>query len=216
MSESAKVIFEENFENGLENWAVEKWEEGDEVIVTVVDNSMHVTTNSNLHGTDVWCKQELPKNFIFEFDFTPKSDDGFFLIPFCCKGQDGSDILEEPLWSRKEEPTLFKKYVAGIIDGYHISFRRGDAANCNFRKNSGMALLKQEILDEVMPMNQNYHVALTKDGNHFTLKINDSVFMDVVDDGSELGPVRSGGKVGLRQVYKSEGIYKNITIKEVG
>ncbi|PCJ60002.1 MAG: hypothetical protein COA79_09350 [Planctomycetota bacterium] len=215
MNKSTKIFFEEKFENGLENWAVEKWEDGDAVLAEVVDNSLHVKTDSKLHGTMIWCKQEIPENFIFEFDFIPNSDDGFFLIPFCCKGQDGSDILDEPLWSRREEETLFKKYVKGIIDGYHISFRRGDAANCNFRKNSGMALLKQEVLNEVLPMNQNYHVQLTKDGNHFILKVNDMTFMDVIDDESELGAVRTGGKLGLRQVYKSEGTYRNILIKEI-
>ncbi len=211
----ASLFFEEDFSNGLDNWVLDKWEDGDEIQMRIEDQALCFKTSSAQDGALLWLKKELPRKFIFECDFTPLSTEGFFLIFFCYKGQDGSSVLDPKNLVKRDYKHLFFKYTKSEFDGYHISYRRGDAANCNLRKNSGMALLNQKVLDKVLPAHQAYHLKLTKAGGHIKLEVDDTVFMDHVDDGSELGPVREGGILGLRQVYESEGAYRNIRIQEI-
>jgi hypothetical protein len=206
-----KLVFSEAFDAGLDNWVIEKREDGDEVQVDVRDGKVRVRTRSRLHGMYLWLKaKELPTDYAFEFDFTPESNSGFFLIFFNYKGQDGEDILGHHL-GKEYGPTLFKKYTKTCLDGYHISYRRNRAANVNFRKNSGMKLLRQKTLSEPLPADRTYHVRLSKKGNHFRLTVDDRVFMDFVDKGT----LREGGRIGLRQVYNSEGTYDNIRLFEL-
>ncbi|PCJ51616.1 MAG: hypothetical protein COA79_25820 [Planctomycetota bacterium] len=216
-SEKGKKYFSDDFsEKKIINWKLEKWEEGKKVELEIKKERLWMKTNSRLHGCMLWCKKELPKDFLFEFDFTPVSEGkGFFLIFFCYKDKDGKDILEEKAWKDRKYRTLFKKYVKGKYNGYHISFRRGASATCNFRKNAGMTLLKQHKLDKVLPKDKTYHVSLYKKGGHMILKVDDTVFMDYTDDGKENGKVREGGRIALRQVYDSEAFYDNIKITDL-
>src|SRR5579862_3732031 len=86
----SKPFFKDTFAN-LENWQVEKWEDN-QVQVTAQDGQLKIDTQSKLNGTMVWCRKTLPKNFEFEYDVTPKSKSGFFMIFFCAKGNKGEDI----------------------------------------------------------------------------------------------------------------------------
>src|SRR5437762_3287522 len=74
----------------LDNWRVEKWDDN-AVSVDVRERSLSVTTHSEEHGVMVWLRRELPPDFVFEYDFRPLSDSGFFLIFFCAKGNNGND-----------------------------------------------------------------------------------------------------------------------------
>jgi len=212
-----KIYFSDQFsDKKITNWKLEKWEEGKKVELEIKKERLWMKTQSRVHGCMLWCKKELPKDFLFEFDFTPVSEGkGFFLIFFCYKDKEGNDILEEKAWKDREYKTLFKKYVKGKYDGYHISFRRGVSATCNFRKNAGMTLLKQHKLDKVLPKDKTYHVSLYKKGGHMILKVDDTVFMDYTDDGTKNGKVREGGRLALRQVYNAEAFYDNIKITDL-
>ncbi|MDP6113169.1 MAG: DUF1961 family protein [Planctomycetota bacterium] len=211
----ASPYFKDDFSDGLKNWAVEEWETENEVQVGIRDVKLHVKTVSRVHGVMVWCKRKLPENFVVEYEVTPLSASGFFLIFFCYKGQDGKSILDETHFKDRDHPTLFKKYTKGRLDGYHISYRRNDAANCNFRKNSGQVLMKQHAIDKILPANRAVHVSLSKNGGRFILKVDGTVFMDFTDDRTRDGKIREGGHIGLRQVYESEGVYDNFRISEL-
>ena len=221
-----KVIFEDTFDKGIESWVLEKWD--DKVQVGWKDKQLHLTTQKGMNGCMLWCKKKLPKNFIFEFDMKPLSNSGFFLVFFCTQGpkekkedKEGKDILSDELFKPRPAGTkgyknsLFYKYVQGKINGYHISYRRGNSATCNFRKNSGLILLKQKKLKNILDKNKVVHVVLYKKGGHIKLTVNDTVFMDFVDDGKGGKPVWEGGRVGLRQVYDSDGLYDNVKITEI-
>src|SRR5690606_4347269 len=100
----------------------------------LVDGAMRLKTTGTDIGQYVWCRRELPANFRVEFDMTPASDSGFFLIFFCTQGTKGQDILGQELrdgympasgWKQYED---FDKYVSAPnrkthqsrIRGYHI------------------------------------------------------------------------------------------------
>lgn len=88
-------------------------------------------------------------------------------------------------------------------------------ADCNLRKNSGLILLRKQKLKEVLPMNKTHRIQLRKDGGWILLTVNQMVFMDYTDDGKTNGPVWNGGRIGLRQVYDSEGAYDNVRLIEL-
>lgn len=205
----APVDFRDDFSAGLAHWVVEKWED-DAVQVAVEDGKLRVSTQSKLHGVMVWLKQELPRDFAFEFDFTPLSQSGFFLLFFCQKGTRGEDILDKALIEDRNHTTLFNKYTKGR-SGYHISYRRNEEANCNLRKNPGLRLLKQEQLADVLPKGKTVHVKLAKRGGRITLEVAGKPFMDSADGEKPW----EGGRIGLRQVYDSAGLYSNVTLKEL-
>ena len=130
MSEKGKIVFSDTFEEGLDNWVIEKWEE-DKISAEHKDGMMHVTTHDTTNGVMIWCKKELPASFLFEFDMTPHSPSGFFLVFFCAKGRNGEDITSKEMLAQKSAKTLFKKYTKGTIDCYHTSYRRNEVADCN-------------------------------------------------------------------------------------
>jgi hypothetical protein len=208
------VIFSDNFSGGLEHWTVEHWEE-DKIEVTNKAGRMHVSTRETDNGVMIWLRKELPENYRFEFDVTPHSESGFFLIFFNTQHKDGKDILEEAVLNDKSAPTLFKKYTKSVINGYHISFRRNEVADCNLRKNSGMALLKKQILPHLLKKDETHHVSLTKHGGSIKLQVGENVFMNFKDDGQENGKVWSKGRIGFRQVYDSVGSYDNVKLTEL-
>ena len=214
MSEKGKIVFSDTFEEGLDNWVIEKWEE-DKISAEHKDGMMHVTTHDTTNGVMIWCKKELPASFLFEFDMTPHSPSGFFLVFFCAKGRNGEDITSKEMLAQKSAKTLFKKYTKGTIDCYHTSYRRNEVADCNLRKNSGLILLKKKQVDEVLPRDQTHHVQLLKKGGQIKLTVNGRLFMDYTDDGKTNGPIWEGGRIGLRQVYDSDGSYDNVKITDL-
>ena len=211
------VIFEDDFSSGIDNWVIERWSEEEATFEWDQEQKkLRVTTVNGTDGVMIWCKQELPDNFIFEYNVTPLSESGFFLVFFCVQGKNGEDILEEKLLNDQSAPTLFKKYTKWDINCYHISYRRNESATCNLRKNSGMELLKQQELDLVLPKGKTVHVELVKKDNHIKLTVDGTVFMEHSDESSELPTVWTGGRIGLRQVYDSDGLYSNVKLVDLG
>jgi len=207
-----KLIFQDDFNVESENWAVEKFER-DEVDIGWSENRMIVNTKKGVDGVMVWCKEKLPENFMLEYDFTPVSKSGFFLMFFCVEKKDGSDILNQ-IDSQFTKYSLFEKYTRGDINSYHISYRRNDNPTCNLRKNPGQqngVLLKQQTLSWILSAGQTHHVVLQRSGGHISLEIDRQEFMNFTDDGTISSPLK-GGRFGIRQVYDSEGYYQNFRI----
>jgi len=194
----------------MDNWLVEKWED-DPIQVRVEGGALRASTHSPENGVMLWLKRDLPADFVLEYDFTPLSQTGFFLVFFCARGTDGHDVLSPEAQADRTARTLFKKYTDGKVRCYHVSYRRGEEANCNLRKNPGLVLLKQQPLAELLPRGKTAHVRLTKRGARILLEVNGKQFMDYTDRDAAI----AGGRLALRQVYDSEASYKNITLTEL-
>ena len=211
MSPDAKPVLEETFDQDLANWVSEGPNS-----VAVKDGKLSIKTADKAMGQYVWYKKDLPADFRLEYDVTPVSKSGFFLINFCTKGKDGVDILDDKLMKQYKALKDFKKYTIGPINCYHISYRRNEKADCNLRKNTGKNLLSNSKVESVIPAQKKSHVILTKDGGHITLIVNGELFMDYTDDGKINGGVYGEGKFGFRQVYDSEGRYDNFKVYDLG
>lgn len=208
-----KLVFEDDFGRGLDNWVVEKFDR-DVVDVRHSGSQMKVCTRKGVDGVMIWCKNLLPENFMVEYDFIPGSESGFFLMFFCVEKNDQSDILEH-IENKYTSYTLFEKYTCGETNAYHISYRRNDRPNCNLRKDPGQKtgiLLKQQPVPGILSAGKAHHVVLTKTGRHIRLEVDQEEFMKYADDGTIGGHPYSGGRFGIRQVYDSEGYYDNFRI----
>lgn len=211
--DGSKLLFAEDFANGLSNWVSEGPGQAE-----VKDGKLVIRTKEKSAdgrpelGQYLWFNRDLPADFRAEFDFTPTSRSGFFLLFFCAKGTGGEDILSDTLMKDYTALTDFKKYTIGPINCYHISYRRNQSADCNLRKNTGKHLLSNSKVDQLVPAGKAAHVVLTKQGGHISLTIDGVSFMDFTDDGKLNGGVYGAGKFGFRQVYESEGEYDNLKI----
>ncbi|MCX5776921.1 MAG: DUF1961 family protein [Candidatus Firestonebacteria bacterium] len=211
MKAAGKPVLEDSFDKDMSNWVPE----GGQSVEVKEGELVIKTKDSSKTGQYVWFKKDLPSNFRVEYDVTPVSKSGFFLINFCTKGKDGVDILDDKLMKQYKALKDFKKYTIGPINCYHISYRRNEQADCNLRKNTGKNLLSNSKVESVIPAQKKSHVILTKDGGHITLIVNGELFMDYTDDGKINGGVYGEGKFGFRQVYESEGRYDNFKVYDL-
>lgn len=212
-------VFEDSFRD-LANWQAEGPH-----LVEVKDGRLHVRTvqDDRNVGQYVWCRRELPADFRVEFDVTPASTSGFFLLFFCTRGVGGEDILGEELfgkylpwkswkpyedWDKYTSPPERKAHHAGRIRGYHISYRRNESATCNCRKNPGLVLVRSNEIDAVLPQGATAHVVLTKLTGRIVLKINGRIYMDYTDADHPY----SGGRFGFRNTYDSDAYYANFRV----
>jgi len=227
MSDGGKLVHSDDFADGLANWRSEG-----PYLVEVTGGRLRVKTDwgGPKVGQYVWFREDLPADFRAEYDLTPVSESGFFLIFFCAKGVEGEDILGDDLfekymphgsWADYDD---FDKYTGPDpsdrkndqrINCYHISYRRNENANCNFRKNIGKNLLVSREIDALLPAGQTAHVVLTKQAGRIRLEVGGRTFMDHTDDGALNGGVYGEGKLGLRQVYDSEGYYENFKVHDL-
>jgi len=206
------VFFEEKFDKDLSNWVSEGPNS-----VEVRDGRMAMKTTSKAKdGQYLWLKKDLPADFRVEFDVTPVSPSGFFLLFFCANGVKGEDILGDKLMKEYKALSDFNKYTVGPINCYHISYRRNENADCNLRKNTGKHLISSSKIEQVIPANKTAHVILTKKGGHIALTVAGVTFMDFTDDGKINGKIYGEGKFGFRQVYDSEGQYRNFKVFRLG
>lgn len=211
-----KLVFEDKFKD-MSNWVSEGPHK-----VEVKDGRLHVVTDTagGQIGQYVWCKRELSDDFRVEFDVTPVSASGFFLVFFCVQGVKGEDILGKDLfedympWKSWKEYHDWDKYTSAgnrhthssRIRAYHVSYRRNESANCNLRKNPGLVLKKSSAIDALLPKDKTAHVVLTKQGGHITLAVDGKEFMDWTDTETPY----KGGKFGFRNVYESDAHYTNV------
>jgi hypothetical protein len=212
MKKSEKPVMEDSFDKDISNWVVEGAND-----VSFKDGELIIKNKEGAKtGQYVWFKKDLPADFRVEYDVTPVTPSGFFLINFCTKGKDDVDILDDKLMKQYKALKDFKKYTIGPINCYHISYRRNEKADCNLRKNTGKHLLSNSTVEAVIPAKKKAHVILTKKGGHITLVVDGAVFMDYTDDGKINGGVYGEGKFGFRQVYESEGRYDNFKVYDLG
>lgn len=214
------LVFEDTFDKGIENWKPEGPH-----LVEVKDGKLHVKTpGESKNGQYIWCRTKLPADFRLEWDVTPTSKSGFFLLFFCQEGVKGEDILGKELfddylnWKNWKPYQDFDKYVSAPkrktyhqsrIRGYHVSYRRNENANCNFRKNPGLRMVHSQPIDALMPKDHTAHVVLTKVGKRVKLIVDGKVFMDKLDP---YGDPWNGGRFGFRNVYEAEGQYDNVKL----
>jgi hypothetical protein len=207
-----KVIFEEDFEHGLNYWRVE--DRGAHHLIELKEGQLIITNRTKTPGVFVWNTVELPESFRLEFDFTPlgrgRNKEGFFLLFLSAKGLDNRSIFEESLWLGSELED-FRKYTRGDIRCYHIGYLRGETGLCNLRKNPGLNLVKSNPVP-ILREGETYRVSVEKRGARISMRTigpgippDQELFQDWSDPAFE-NPVLNGGHFAFRQIAYDEGV----------
>ncbi len=206
------LLWEETFDGDLSNWVVEGPSD-----VRIEDGHLFVKSltgegapHTGMPGVLVWRKDDLPADFLAEWDFTPVSEpEGFFLVFFAAKGRGGEDLFDSSLPTRNGE---FPAYTQGAINCYHVSYCRNYQNSVNLRKNAGLTLVCSTELSAIRQSGRTHHVELAKKGGYVRLRVDGKVCLEWLDEGQTLGPVLGAGKFGLREVYDTEGYYDTIRV----
>ena len=208
--ERSDPLWEETFAGDLSDWVVEGPSE-----VRIEDGRLFVKSltgegapHTGMPGVLVWRKDDLPADFVAEWDFTPVSEsEGFFLVFFAARGKAGEDIFDSSL---PERGGKFPAYTEGEINCYHVSYCRNYQDSVNLRKNAGLTLVCSTELSAIRQPGQTHHVELAKKGGYVRLRVDGKVCLEWLDEGQTLGPVLGAGKFGLREVYDTAGYYDNV------
>ena len=219
-----RVIFEEDFEHGLNRWKVE--DRGAHHLIELKDGKLIISNRTETPGIFVWNRIDLPDSFRVEFDFSPvgrgSKKEGFFLLFLGAKGVDGASIFGESVWSGSELQD-FRKYTRGEIRCYHIGYLRGETGLCNLRKNPGLNLVQSNSVP-ILWEGETYRIVVEKRASLITMRISGAgiesdqeLFQEWVDF-AETTQVLNGGNFGFRQIAYGEGVvgaYDNVRLTEL-
>ncbi len=147
-----------------------------------------------------WLTREVPADFLLEFSVRPQNrKSGLNIVFFNARGLNGENIFEPPI---KPRTGVFKQYIHGDLNNYHISYWSGGRGTANLRKNKGfqLAAIGSDLLED-SHNNTFQTVRVYKRGGKIRLIVDDVVALAFDDDGKTYGPVHEhSGWIGLRQM----------------
>ncbi|MCX6199638.1 MAG: DUF1961 family protein [Bacteroidetes bacterium] len=164
-----------------------------------------------------WCPQEIPANFIAEWEVQNlHTEVGLCIIFFAAKGLNGEDIFDVSLPKRDG---TFKDYTNGAINNYHISYYANSKDHpgretAHLRKNKGFHMVQEKELGIPIHSKAIHKIQLVKFGGIIQLFIDGRNAIDWLDDGKHLGKILQGGKIGFRQMKWTQFNYRNFNVWE--
>lgn len=185
--------------------------EGPHATAEAVEGGLRLATSAPEDRRDghivLWNTREMPADFLFEYQFTPKNDErGLGIIFFNTRYPGGKTIFDLNLPVRHGR---FREYIVGAIDSYHVSPWATDDTTprrtANMRKNSGFMLVAvgNDLIGGSGP--GPHTVRILKRGGHVQVESNGVLALEYHDDGVSRGPVHDQpGLIGLRFMAHSE------------
>lgn len=167
-----------------------------------------------------WCPMDFPGNFIAEWEFKPLKEPGLTHIFFAAKGVKGEDIFDPALPKRDGH---YSQYHSGAINNYYIIYysnrrllRTTNIATIYLTKSTNPSTLALGQIGITPGVMEFHRLRLIKDGGHIQFLVNDKVYLDCTDPGSERwGPVLRGGKISFRQMAETAAAYRNFNVWEL-
>ena len=197
-----KVLFMEDFDSYADSskLPVGFWHEGSKA-VRIKNGRLRADANLDNNGEDydtstIWLDKTFEGDICVEFDAHVLASDGeknninfFFLF---------SDPSGRPLRQTKNERAdgQYPKYHE--LNGYVFTFlANGNPDNARFRMRDdpGFHLLQENFAYECR-QNKTYHITITKKGNRITYAVDDTVYMDKIDETAN--PEHKSGIIGFR------------------
>jgi hypothetical protein len=153
--------------------------------------------------------------FLFEVDVRSEQPEGLALLVFLASGFHGQDfVLDHGLAKTGHLGTICE----GIIKNYHWEFLR--RMPCNRKDLETQLLVKNpykvglgSALVPVLETGQWYHLTFVKDGENFTLAINDNVIIEAVDSPFVgQGPSNYSGRLAIRHMQWTRITYRDLNV----
>lgn len=167
-----------------------------------------------------WLPVEHEGDVRISWDFRPLREPGLAMIFWAAQGRGGGSLHDPALPARTGE---YEQYHSGAIDAYHLSyFRRMWPAErslhtCNVRKSHGFHLVAQgaDPLPAVLDVDRAYRVSLTWSQSTVRFSIDGIECLTWTDDGTDGGPARRGGAIGLRQMAPLIAEYSDLLVEAI-
>jgi len=170
-------------------------------------------------NTVFWCPQDFPESFVAEWDFQPLSRYGLAIVFFAAKGENGEDIFDPAL---PERDGNFGHYIKGAITSYHVSYFANvreyqmGRTDSNLRKNNKFYRVGGGPVAIAPGATGWQHIRLIKDEDRIQLAANGVTCVDWTDDDpARYGPPHKDGKIGLRQMTPTIGLYRGFRVWEL-
>lgn len=215
---TGSILFYEDFDsfsdgsNLPEGW----WHEGS-VAVSIENGHLRTDANPDGNGEDfqistVWLKKTFEGNLKVEFDAHVLASRGdqnninfFFLF---------SDPTGKPLFDSREYRAdgNYGKYHE--LNGYVFTYLANgnpEEARFRMRDDPGFNLLQENRAYECK-QGKTYHITITKVGNRISYAVDDTVFLDFVDDTAN--PEHKAGIMGFR-TYRTDLWWDNLKVTQL-
>lgn len=204
-----ELVLAEDFGEGWED----RWVLEGPGILEAVPAGLHMRAEEG--HIVLWNRQELPHDFIAEWDFTPQRLGGLCIVFFCATGRQGQSIFDPTMPPRDG---VFTHYILGAMNCYHISYARGAghrAPNTALRKNWGFYRVQGG--HDFIPLEPGVtsRLTLAKRGALIQFAINGRLSLNWVDDGRSTGGVWGAGHFGLRQMTGADVVYSDLRVWSV-
>jgi hypothetical protein len=188
----AKLIFQDSFDEGLENWFFE----GQGKAVLRPDSSLGLEAVSDTSGAVLWSRRDFSGNFQLEYEIFFLDTAGTHSVFFCAEDLDGKELRGD--WISKSNS--FNDYIRNLIQSYQITCHCYDrngkpVSGSRLRKNPGSLLLAGSPTDPCKD-NRMYVIDIIKVGNRIQF-FSDGVLVHDVRDRGGFGPVYMKGQIGF-------------------
>ena len=163
-----------------------------------------------------WCPETFPDRFIAEWTFKRLSPTGLCIAFFAANGKDGKDLFDPSLAARNG---AFAGYINGDIDCYHISYYantpEAPRRTTNLRRNSGFYLLASGPAGVLPDAEGVQQITLIKNHGRIRMAVDGKLIIDHTDEGGSWGEVLGSGKIGLRQMQWTRGLYNGFKVYQL-
>jgi len=213
-----ELLASEDFGKGLSNWLPE----GD-IVARIEKGKLYfeATTKTNVKKGNVWWKKHFEGNILIEYEYQSLSENGLSMVFFMSDGRDGKDLFSY------KRSGVYDEYIAGKMNGYHISYHRFGSGVSNFRKSFGFHVVASAT--EPIPAKdlKPHKITIHCQGRRVRFLVDGKVVHDFVDEGKPClsktrwkhqvpcrgtGPHFTAGKIGLRHTQKQRAYYDNFKV----
>jgi rhamnogalacturonyl hydrolase YesR len=206
------LVYENSFSSkaDLNDWRLEGAAKA-----LIRDNRLEMYSPDQKSHHVFWCPQELPSNFMAEWEMqnlNPKA--GLCIVFFAAKGVNGEDVMDPALEKRTG---VFSQYTKGDLNNYHISYYTNNPKKPNrpfshLRKNKGFKTVQYGARGIPVNSTATHQLQLIKKENHISMSVDGREIINWKDENKELGLPLAEGKFAFRQMQWSHFTYKNLKI----
>jgi len=206
------LVYENSFSSkaDLNDWRLEGAAKA-----LIRDNRLEMYSPDQKSHHVFWCPQELPSNFMAEWEMqnlNPKA--GLCIVFFAAKGVNGEDVMDPTLEKRTG---VFSQYTKGDLNNYHISYYTNNPKKPNrpfshLRKNKGFKTVQYGARGIPVNSTATHQLQLIKKENHISMSVDGREIINWKDENKELGLPLAEGKFAFRQMQWSHFTYKNLKI----
>ncbi len=205
-------------EEHLKEWHIQTGDKYiDSMDIRITDEGLLIQT-PNIVAEEtrmyLWSPKIFEGNQWIEFDFQVQSEAGLALLVICASGPQRNDFIDEG-WMYK---TGSMGFILSQTRNYHWEFMRrvemmrSDMETQYLAKNPWAYKMSYGCIPR-LEQNKWYHLQMVKVGNRLHGSIDGITVFDLNDDSfNNNGPVLNGGRIGIRQMYKTKMLYKNFEV----